>query len=157
MWRSVGRLNETDSQVIHHEALCGIFELSPCYDHVDACNFASLDLLVCQIQTTEECLKDKLMSSDDLVVDHYLMSGAPSRSNLCICPMLLQWVVAEAANTSAVLEERRKAREERALLKPTFQAKGKAGGGGSDPVRVYSLLRHLNSSVLCVLYHLWPG
>ena len=49
----------------------------------------------------------------------------PTLSHLCICPALSAWTAQQAAQESAVLKERRKAREERALLKPEPKKGGK--------------------------------
>ena len=112
-----------------HEFLCRMLEIACVYDQLDAPNTAVVELICRQIQSIEETLKDKFFDSDGLGADHFLMSGAPSRANLCIAPSLSAWVAQEAAKESAVLKERRKAREERALLKP----KDPKGKGGKDP------------------------
>ena len=48
----------------------------------------------------------------------HLYAGSSSRAGLCISPELSEWVADEMRKESAVMKERRKAREERALSKP---------------------------------------
>jgi len=65
--------------------------------------------------------------------DYHIMSGLKNRSALCICPELRSYMSLETAKESAILKERRKAREERTLAHPKGKAKAKAGpGGGGD-------------------------
>ena len=98
--------------------MCRVLETACCYDQLDTANLASFEFVCRQIQTTEERLKEKFTTGQDASVDLFLMSGSSSRASLCICPALSAWVATEAAKDTAVLKERRKAREERALLKP---------------------------------------
>ena len=52
--------------------------------------------------------------SQDLVVDNHLFRGGGNVSgNFCVQPELKEWIAAELAKESAILKERRKAREER--------------------------------------------
>jgi hypothetical protein len=52
------------------------------------------------------------------------------RGNLCVCPALQDWISEELRKESAVLKERRKAREERSLLRDRNKPnKGNSGGG----------------------------
>lgn len=118
MWKLTGKLQDHENNVIAHEGLCRTLEVMCVYDQLDAVNIAAAELVCRQIQTLEENLKSRFISDQDTGMDLYLMSGAPSRAQLCICPALSQWVATEASKESAVLKERRKAREERALLKP---------------------------------------
>ena len=50
--------------------------------------------------------------------DSFLYAGAATRGCLCIHPELQSWVAGELSKEYAVAKERRKAREERALLRP---------------------------------------
>jgi hypothetical protein len=45
-----------------------------------------------------------------------------TRGSLCICPELSAWIAGELSKESAVMKEKRKAREERALQKPTSKS-----------------------------------
>ena len=96
-----------------------------CYDQYDLLASAGVELVVRQIQIIEEKLSGRFEDKNqEASADYYLMSGATSRCQLCICPELKSWLAGELAKESSVLKERRKAREERALLKKP----GKSGG-----------------------------
>ena len=126
MWKQNGKLPDSDPWVFSHEAFCRILEVSITYDQLDVCALAGSELLCRQIQTIEERLKHKFVESDEATSSMFsLMTGANHRNALCICPALTAWVVAEAGKDVAIMKEQRKAREERALLKPN-----KKGGPG---------------------------
>ena len=72
-----------------------------------------------QIQCIEERYKDKFASaSSSQPFDTHIMLGTSSRAALCICPKLSDYLAEETRKNTAVAKELRKAREERALLKP---------------------------------------
>ena len=118
MWRTTGKLQDNDAWVVQHESMCRILEVGCAYDQLDAAGLASFELICRQTQTIEECQKAQFSDGSDFGSDHALMSGIPNRFNLCICPALSAWVDQEVAKESAALEEKRKAREEGALIKP---------------------------------------
>ena len=127
-WRTLGRLNDNEYQVVFHDALCRIAETAACYDQLDCPTLASVELIYRQIQCIEERLKDKFLPSDPggaNGLEQHLMAGIHSRSQLCICPALSTWLAGEVRQQNAVDKERRKAREERSLTKPP-----KSGGKG---------------------------
>jgi hypothetical protein len=126
-WVTLGKLNNNDHQVIFHEALCRMVETAACYDQINLPTLASMELLVRQIQCIEERQKDKFTAADfsgSTGYEQHLMAGSSSRSQLCICPALMEWVTKEVAKQNIMDKERRKAREERALTRPP-----KKGGG----------------------------
>ena len=91
---------------------------------------AGLELVCRQIQICEDKLSHRFDDTQgDAVSDYYLMSGAQSRSQLCICPELRAWIASKVQKESSVLKERRKAREERVLANPKKKG-GKGGAGG---------------------------
>ncbi len=49
--------------------------------------------------------------------DAHIFTGLHTSGTLCICPKLSEWVSEELRKESAVMKERRKAREERVLAK----------------------------------------
>ena len=49
---------------------------------------------------------------------------------MCVCPQLQSFVATELAREAALAKERRKAREERALPKPSAKKPGKKGKRG---------------------------
>ena len=126
-WVTLGKLNNNDHQVIFHEALCRMIETAACYDQINLPTLASMELLVRQIQCIEERQKEKFATADfsgPTGYEQHLMAGSSSRSQLCICPALMEWVTKEVSKQNVMDKERRKAREERALTRPP-----KKGGG----------------------------
>ena len=129
-WKANGGLQDSDAAVLLHESHCRILETSLCYDQLNAGSLAGLELVCRQIQYCEDELSHRFDDMQgDAVSDYYLMSGAQSRSQLCICPELRAWIASEVQKESSVLKERRKAREERVLANPKKKG-GKGGGGG---------------------------
>ena len=63
-------------------------------------------------------------ANDTTATDAAMISGLRDRGGLCISPELMQWLSAELQKESAVLKERRKAREERTLARPKAGAAG---------------------------------
>ena len=129
-WKTNGRLQDSEGVVLHHESNCRILETMLCYDQVNAGALASLELVCRLIQICEDKLSHRFDDSHgDAGSDYYLMSGAQSGSQLCICPELRAWIASEVQKESSVLKERRKAREERVLANPKKKG-GKGGAGG---------------------------
>jgi len=125
---SLGKLNTNDHQVVFHDALCRILETAMCYDQLNCPALASLELICRQIQCIEERYKDKFQGGDVASsgsLEHHLMAGIQSRSQLCICPALNDWLADEIRKQTAVDKERRKAREERTLSRPDRGKDGK--------------------------------
>ena len=127
-WRSEGRLLATDGGVQTHDGACQLLEVMCCYDQLNVGNLACAELVCRQLQLTEERWRERFTSADsaDSESNLHLYLGGASRGNLCISPMLQEWIADELRKESAVSKERRKAREERALIKP--KSKGKKGG-----------------------------
>ena len=118
-WKTNGRLQDSEAAVLHHESNCRILETILCYDQVNAGALAGLELVCRQIQICEDKLAHRFDDTQgDAGSDYYLMSGAQSRSQLCICLELRAWIASEVQKESSVLKERRKAREERVLAHP---------------------------------------
>ena len=95
-------------------------EIFACYDQVQVGALAGCEFLARQVQLVEEKWKDRILGKSDgeLASEAHLFGGMTVRNTLCVCPDLNSWVAGELAKESAVLKERRKAREERALGKP---------------------------------------
>ena len=126
-WKSNGKLTDADPWVIQHESSCRVLETCICYDQVNGASLACIELVCRNIQIAEDVLSHKFQDNhSDHATDLFLMSGASHRSQLCICPDLKAYTAAETAKESAVLKERRKAREERILAMPK---KGAPKGG----------------------------
>jgi hypothetical protein len=127
-WKAAGRLQDNEPNVIAHESACRVLECGLCYDQFDICSSASFELIARQLQICEDRLAHRFEDSAETRQDYLLMSGAAHRSQLCICPELTAWIATETQKETAVLKERRKAREERVLAGPKKGAKK----GGSD-------------------------
>ena len=125
---ALGKLNPNDHQVVFHDAMCRIIETAMCYDQINSPCLASMELVCRQIQCIEERYKDKFCGGDTAgtgSLEHHLMAGIQSRSQLCICPALNDWLADEIRKQTSVDKERRKAREERSLTKPEKTTGGK--------------------------------
>jgi hypothetical protein len=140
-WKTEGRLQQHDGGISMHDACCQVFELTLVYDQLNAANLASSEMLCRQIQLVEERWKDRFVSGESAESEYnlHLFLGQQSRGNLCIAPQLQEWISEELKKESSIAKERRKAREERSLVKPPkgdSAGQGRGGGrGGGDPGR----------------------
>ena len=68
----------------------------------------------------DERYKDKVVgnSSEQHTLETNLFAGAMPCPGLRICPAVSEWIGTELRGESAILKERRKAREERTLAEP---------------------------------------
>ena len=127
-WRTMCRLQPQDAGVSLHECACRCLELLVTYDQVDVTNIAGAEILSRQVQLVEEKWKDCVFGSPptgDIEHDSHLYLGTGmSRGDLCVGPLLQAWIAEQLSAESAILKERRKAREERTLTR------GGGGGGG---------------------------
>ena len=121
-WLSLTRMQANDSYVILHDHFSKVLEMMVVYDQLQVGALAAAEYVVRQIQMIEEKYKDKVAGAED-AVEQALFSGQVHRSGLCLCPALSEWMGTEMRGEAALMKERRKAREERALKKPP------AGGG----------------------------
>ena len=71
-----------------------------------------------QVQLTEEKWKDRVLGNQNEGASEAAMFSGVGQRTLCIAPQLQDWMTEELRKESAILKERRKAREERNLLKP---------------------------------------
>ena len=95
---------------------------------------ASLELVCRGVQNIEESCKDRVLDGRELSQGHFLMSGAPSRGALCICPELTKFTAVEESVETSILRERRKAREEIAFAKAKGSPKkGNKNGPSAEP------------------------
>ena len=131
-WIAEQKLDPSSPNVGVHENACRVFETLLCYDQGNGGNLASGELVARQIQLCEERERDAALAVSggkdkkkeqalkvDLSAEHHLyMGGGHTRGNLCICPLLSEWIALELQKEASVLKERRKAREERGLRAP---------------------------------------
>ena len=131
LWRSNGRLQESEHLVQQHLSYCEVLEASATYDQLNIPALAGLELVCRQIQICEDKLSHRFddTTADAPSQDYFLMSGSTSKQQLCVCPTLMTYITGETAKRNAILKERRKAREERVLAHPK---KGPKKGGAPD-------------------------
>ena len=103
-----------------HDAARRSLELFCCHDQLQVGALAGCEFLARQVQLVEEKWKDRILgkTDGDLASEAHLFGGMTARCTICVSPELSSWVALELSKESAVLKERRKAREERALAKP---------------------------------------
>ena len=116
-WMSEMKLNLHDPGVEVHELCCSALELLITYDQFHVANCAAAEKLSRDLQMQEERYADRVQSAQNGSDEAAIFSGVGTRGNLCICPELKAHVAEELKSMTAVSKERRKAREERALIK----------------------------------------
>ena len=118
-WMLLVKLQPTDPYAMFHETLLRILEFMVQYDQLGVCALASAEYIMRQVQLIEERYKEKVIgAASETTVEAALYAGQANRTGLCICPALSEWIAGEMRGEAAVMKERRKAREERALAKP---------------------------------------
>ena len=119
-WVSLMKLQPTDAGVHVHEIGCKTLEIMICFDQLQVGSLAAAEFCARQIQLVEEKYRDRGVPKDslELVSEAALFSGSRSRTTICVCPALSEWIAEEMRKEAAVMKERRKAREERNLAKP---------------------------------------
>jgi hypothetical protein len=129
-WRQVQRLSANDVGVEDHLFLAEMFETAVCFDQLQVGELAVSEAAARRFQLWEEVYASSLMDADAghsgavHLDERALFLGRDSaRGAAMVCPELEAWIASELQTKSAVLKERRKAREERVLAR---------GGGGAD-------------------------
>lgn len=133
-WRSLCRLGPHDAGVSEHKTICRALEAAACYDQCNIFNSGAVEVLIRKLQLIEEKHRDRLLQNqghqdygDDA---HLYLGGSGPRGGAAVCPALQTWIAEELSRESAVLKEKRKAREERSLARPKGGAKGSHPGCG---------------------------
>ena len=87
------------------------------YDQLAVTAISSAQPIVRQVQMAEGRYEDKVVgtSGEQHTLETNLFAGALPRPGLRICPAVSEWIATELRGESAILKERRKAREERTL------------------------------------------
>ena len=134
-WVHEAKLQPDHPSAVSHETACRLLQVLGCYDQVDISNSAGAEIIARQIQLLEEKHRDcgggggKGGDSSGASMDsHLYMGSSSSRGGLCVCPLLSDWIADELRRESAVMKERRKAREERSANRPPKKG-GKDGDG----------------------------
>jgi hypothetical protein len=119
-WLSLVRLQPSDPYVQLHKMCLRTLEIMLTYDQLALSALASAEYLFRQVQMVEERYRDKVHGANsDSSLETNLFSGSVNKSGLCIAPPLSEWIANELKGEAAILKERRKAREERSLVKPS--------------------------------------
>ena len=123
MWISDHKFGAGNRGVLNRKDLRRVLEAFLSHDQLNFGGLAGLEiaaksLQLCEEQEREQIDAGKGKEADGLLDSHlYLWSGA-DRGKLSICPVLNEWIASQLRKGAAVLKERRKAREERALRRP---------------------------------------
>ena len=119
-------LKPDDAGVVMHASLCKILQIAATSDQLDASNLGSMELVCREVQMIEENYASRLNSkSGQLSEEHHLFTATrQSQGNVCMCPALREWMAEELKGEAAIHKERRKAREERELLRQPGAKKG---------------------------------
>ena len=106
------------------DAFCWTLEIMLCFDQLSLGSLACVEYVCRQIQLVEKKHTEKVGSNanTEIVQEQHLFGGHSSRTNLCICPDLSAWIAEGIKSEAAVMKERRKAHEERALQKPAAKS-----------------------------------
>ena len=125
-WRADCRLQATDPGVIAHEKVCRALQVGLAYDQLNGPNIAMMELLARDLQVQEERYRDRLegQGGQEVQEAHLFYGTQLMRGTVCVSPLLREHIADELRKETAVTKERRKAREERQLLKPTSKKKG---------------------------------
>ncbi|CAK0903143.1 unnamed protein product, partial [Prorocentrum cordatum] len=127
-WKAEAYLDEEVPGVDVHFLCCRLLEYGVVYDHAAATNLASMELVGRSLQT-QELYRDRFAPSSEHDNDAALLSGVQDAGgSICMAPALRDWLAAEKSREAAIANERRKAREGRALAAGT----GAAGSGSAD-------------------------
>ena len=126
------RLGAGDRTAYELQVLARIMEHAACYDQLNLFNLGCVEVMVRKLQMAEEKYKERLYHNqglgDNVGEDHHLFMGTQgTRGNLCVAPALQKFIAEELQKESAVLKERRKAREERSLARGKAKAKAEPG------------------------------
>ena len=116
-WMADMRVQASDPGVDVHELCCAALELMMCYDQFHIGNSAAAEKISRDLQMQEERYADRSNVAKEGSEEAAIFRGLGTRGNLCICPDLKAHVAEELKSITAVSKERRKAREERALIK----------------------------------------
>lgn len=130
-WRSSMDLSYATEGVEEHGLLAEIFETAICYDQLNVSELACFELLSRRFQLWEHSFAHQLRTSQETrgsstleVDERSIFLGRNKSSNIAlVCPLLQTHIAETLKDSSAILKERRKYREE-------FDAGAGAGGGG---------------------------
>ena len=111
-WMFLTKPQPTDAGVHVHEIGYKTLEIMISFDQLQVGSFAAAEFCARQIQSVEEKYRDRGVPKDslELVSEAALFSGSRSRSTICVCPALSEWIAEEMRKEAAIMKERRKVR-----------------------------------------------
>jgi hypothetical protein len=113
-WLREAKIDDSDPAAFAHEVLSEFFELLLCYDMLDASNLACVERLARWYQDLEG---QKEPAEAKGASDAYASGMARAAGGVAYCPELRKYVTTKVGEEMAILKEKRKAREERALAR----------------------------------------
>ena len=119
-WKAEMKRQSADGGVDTHETLCRVLYSGLTYDQLNLGNLVVAEMMMRELMFIEEKYKDRAGGAKDgSLSEKSLFVGHEQRVVLCIFPELITYYIGEEMRKEAlVMKERRKAREERALIKP---------------------------------------
>ena len=121
-WRQALGATTSDPGIDEHLFLSEAIQQALQYDQLNICNLASFECLARRYQLWEERYAERIRSSTEGAVAaglaaerHLFLGGGRAKGYALVSPELERWVAKRMEEEAAVLKERRKGREERAL------------------------------------------
>ena len=128
-------LTADDVGVDEHQFLSELFEAAQVYDQLNGSELVCLEMASRRFMLWEECYSSLLQESElgadgaSFLDERRLFLGSQrSRGKALVMPELEEYVSSKLEAESKILKERRKAREERALVR-----EGAPGATGTSP------------------------
>ena len=123
---SEGKLQAADPGVGEHQVVMKMLYFGAVYDQLDLAQLAWAELACRRAQLVELKHRDRFLpkregkkvgAADPFDDAHLYLGLSTTRGMLCVSPELEAWVGRELSNEYTAMKERRKALEERRLLK----------------------------------------
>ena len=134
-WRAEVNLTASDDIVAEHEFCSRLLQTATVFDQLNIGELACMELVSRRLQMCEYKYRDRILGriqGGEVEEDaHLYMGTGETRGMLCISPALLSHVTDEQHKEAAVMKEKRKLKEERALNRSS----GGGGEGSADRSR----------------------
>ena len=116
-----------DGGVAEHELIMRVLEQAICFDQLQVCELACLELLIRKAQMIELKHKSRLVTEVGGVEDdqHLYLGTGSTRGLIMLSPALEEFVSGELGREAAAAKERRKMREERSYKSAADKEGGK--------------------------------
>ncbi len=128
-WRQALGATTSDPGIDEHLFLSEVLQHALQYDQLNVCNLASFECLARRYQLWEERYAERIRASTEGAVAaglaaerHLFLGGGRAKGYALAAPELERWVAKRMEEEAAVLKERRKGREERALAAAATKA-----------------------------------